>query len=77
MTRTVGRPITTDALAALHRPDHALALSDARDHARRALAALRSIEPTTVNGDTFIGIGRCGATLRDLVDELDRIERRT
>lgn len=60
----------------LHQPQHAAALADAADHARRALAALRAIEPGAVRGDTFAAVGRCGALLVDLVAELERIGRR-
>ncbi|MCC6170688.1 MAG: hypothetical protein IT481_01540 [Gammaproteobacteria bacterium] len=63
-------------MADQHRDPAAWALRDATDHARRSLAALRAIDAGAVRGDTHAAIGRCGALLRDLVDEFERIGRR-
>ncbi len=45
MSRTIGGPLDLDALSRLHRPQHAWALDDARDHLRRCLSALAASQP--------------------------------
>ncbi len=59
-----------------HARPHDLALADARDHTRRALAALRSLDPGSVTGEAWSAVGRCASALRDVGDELERIARR-
>lgn len=84
--RTIGGPITAAGLGALlgdtpqHARDHArphdLALADARDHVRRAVAALRSLDAGCLPGDAWAAVARSAAVLRDVTDDLDRVARR-
>lgn len=86
MSKTIGGPITPAGLGALlgDRPDrardharpHDLALEHARDHARRALAALRSLDAGCMSGDAWAAVARSAAVLRDVTDDLDRVARR-
>ncbi len=69
----VGGLLDLAALVALHRPAGVRQLDDAIDHARRALSALRAIDPANVTGDQHAAVGRTASVLVDVVSELDRV----
>ena len=75
-SRTIGGNLDMAGNERQHAEPHHLALADARDHARRSLAALRSIEPGAMPADQYAGVGRCAALLVDMVQDLERVGRR-
>jgi hypothetical protein len=74
--RTVRGYLDTAALQLLHRPPGAAPIADARHATRRALSAVRSVEPGSVSADTWESVGRVAATLADLAADLEDLERR-
>ena len=75
MTHPIGGPMTTDALAAVHRPVHAAALADARDHLRRCLAAIVAADLPRAADAAELGI--LHSVLRDQLISLEQLQRRT
>jgi hypothetical protein len=69
MNRSIGGPLDLDARSRLHRPQHAWALDDARDHLRRACSALAASQPPDP-----VQAGEIARMHARLADELVAIE---
>ena len=61
--------------ALIHQPRHARALADAREHLRRALAALQATDLPRSADAAEVGIVH--AVLRDQLTTIEQLQRRT
>lgn len=64
-----------DQLAQIHRPPHAAALIDARDHLKRALAAIVAADLPRAADAAELGIVH--SVLRDQLITIEQLQRRT
>lgn len=67
--------MTTDAMARIHQPQHQRALHDARDHLRRAVAAIVAADLPRAADAAELGIVH--SVLRDQLITIEQLQRRT